>query len=40
MKILSAQQVRQTDQYTIEHEPISLLALLERAATARCSPVT
>lgn len=33
MKILSIGQVRQADQYTIEHEPISSVDLMERAAT-------
>lgn len=32
MKILSAAQIRLADQYTIAHEPISSLALMERAA--------
>lgn len=32
MKILSAQQVREADAYTIENEPISSLNLMERAA--------
>lgn len=34
MKIFTAEQVRQADRYTIEHEPISSLDLMERAATA------
>jgi NAD(P)H-hydrate epimerase len=34
MKLLSAQQIRQWDQFTIEHEPISSLELMERAAKA------
>lgn len=34
MKILSADQMRQLDQYTIENEPISSLKLMERAAGA------
>ncbi len=33
MKILSAQQIRQADQYTIKNEPISSLDLMERAAS-------
>ena len=33
MQILSTQQIRDWDQYTIAHEPISSLALMERAAT-------
>ena len=32
MKILSAEQIRSWDQYTIEHEPISSINLMERAA--------
>jgi NAD(P)H-hydrate epimerase len=34
MKILSAQQIKQWDAYTIEHEPITSIDLMERAATA------
>jgi NAD(P)H-hydrate epimerase len=34
MKILSAQQIHNWDAYTIEHEPISSLHLMERAARA------
>ena len=34
MKILSASQIRQADQYTIENEPISSIQLMERAARA------
>lgn len=34
MKLLSAQQTRDLDQYTIEHEPISSIDLMERAANA------
>jgi NAD(P)H-hydrate epimerase len=34
MKILSAQQIREADQYTISNEPISSLDLMERAANA------
>lgn len=33
MKVLSAQQIRELDQFTIENEPISSLDLMERAAT-------
>jgi ADP-dependent NAD(P)H-hydrate dehydratase / NAD(P)H-hydrate epimerase len=36
MKLLSAQQVRQADGYTIEHEPVSSIDLMERAASACC----
>ena len=32
MKILSAEEIRLWDQYTIEHEPISSIGLMERAA--------
>lgn len=34
MKILSADEIRQWDQYTIEHEPVSSIDLMERAASA------
>ena len=34
MKIFSAEQIRELDSYTIEHEPISSLNLMERAARA------
>ncbi|XOD68906.1 MAG: NAD(P)H-hydrate dehydratase [Flavobacteriales bacterium AspAUS03] len=34
MKILSSEQIWQADQYTIIHEPISLIDLMERAARA------
>jgi ADP-dependent NAD(P)H-hydrate dehydratase / NAD(P)H-hydrate epimerase len=34
MYILTAQQIRNWDAYTIEHEPVSSLNLMERAATA------
>lgn len=34
MKILSAQQIRQADAYTIAHEPIAALDLMERASAA------
>ena len=33
MKIFTATQIRQWDQYTIEHEPISSINLMDRAAT-------
>jgi len=36
MKILSASQLREADDYTIKHEPVKSIALMERAATA-CS---
>jgi NAD(P)H-hydrate epimerase len=34
MKILSAAKIREWDQYTIQHEPIASIDLMERAATA------
>jgi ADP-dependent NAD(P)H-hydrate dehydratase / NAD(P)H-hydrate epimerase len=34
MKILSADYIRELDKYTIEHEPVSSVDLMERAATA------
>lgn len=34
MKILTSKQIKELDKYTIEHEPISSLDLMERAATA------
>ena len=34
MKILSVPQIREAERYTIEHEPISSLDLMERAASA------
>lgn len=35
MKLLTAEQFRMADAYTIQHEPISSVNLMERAAT-RC----
>lgn len=47
MKILTSQQIREADRYTIQHEPIASIDLMERAATqcfvwikARFSPPT
>lgn len=34
MKILTATQIREADQYTIQHEPVASADLMERAATA------
>jgi NAD(P)H-hydrate repair Nnr-like enzyme with NAD(P)H-hydrate epimerase domain len=34
VKILSAQQIREWDAYTIRHEPVSSIDLMERAAQA------
>ena len=39
MKILSAAQIRELDKYTIEHEPVSSIDLMERAADAYCEAV-
>lgn len=37
MKILSAQQIKEADAYTIDHEPIASVDLMERAAGAFCT---
>ena len=37
MKILSAEQIRRADAYTIEHEPIQSIDLMERAAQSFCN---
>lgn len=37
MKILNAEQIRKADAYTIEHEPITSIDLMERAASMCCS---
>lgn len=37
MKILSAAQIREWDAFTITHEPIASIDLMERAATACCN---
>src|SRR5882724_5234000 len=34
IKILSAQQIRELDQFTIDHEPVSPIDLMERACQA------
>src|ERR1017187_7329319 len=34
MKILTAEQIREADAYTIKHEPIASIDLMERAANA------
>ena len=36
MKILNTQQIREADQYTIAHEPVLSIDLMERAAGACC----
>ena len=35
MKIFTSTQIRELDKYTIEHEPIRSIDLMERAAKAR-----
>lgn len=37
MKILNAEQIRKVDAYTIEHEPITSIDLMERAARQCCN---
>ncbi|MEN9569963.1 MAG: hypothetical protein RL172_1194 [Bacteroidota bacterium] len=36
MKIFSAAQIKQWDEYTIQHEPVTSILLMERAAAACC----
>lgn len=36
MKLFSAEQIRKWDQYTIQHEPVASLELMERAASKCC----
>jgi len=40
MKIFTAAQIRELDKYTIEHEPIKSIDLMERAARALTSAIT
>ncbi len=40
MKIFSVQQIREADKYTIEHEPIASIDLMERAALACVNWIT
>jgi NAD(P)H-hydrate epimerase len=40
MKIFTAAQIRELDQYTIEHEPIKSIDLMERAARAITAAIT
>ena len=40
MKIFTAAQIRDLDQYTITHEPIKSIDLMERAANALTSAIT
>ena len=39
MKIFTAAQMRELDKYTMEHEPVKPLSLMERAAEAMCAAV-
>lgn len=39
MKIFTAQQIHELDKYTIEHEPIESINLMERAATAMANEI-
>ena len=40
MKILTAQQIRKADQFTIENEPVPSILLMERASMAFCEKFT
>ena len=40
MKILTGAQIRELDQYTIDHEPVESIELMERAARAITSAIT
>ena len=40
LKIISAEQIRQADEYTISHEPVTSIDLMERAAAACFSWIT
>ena len=40
MKILTTSQIKAWDQYTIEHEPIASIDLMERAAQAITEAIT
>ena len=40
MKILSVEQIRQADAYTIEYEPVKSIDLMERAAVGCCEWIT
>ena len=39
MKILTGAQIRELDKYTIEHEPIASIDLMERSARAICNAI-
>lgn len=39
MKLLTAQQIKEWDQYTIQHEPVSSIDLMERAAQSCIEPI-
>ena len=40
MKIFTSDQIRELDRYTIEHEPIESINLMERAARAIADTIT
>ena len=40
MKILTGAQIHELDQYTIDHEPVASIELMERAARAITSALT
>ena len=40
MKILTGAQIRELDQYTIDHEPIASIDLMERASRAITQAIT
>ena len=40
MKILTGAQIRELDKYTIDHEPIASIDLMERAARAITQAIT
>ena len=40
MKIVDVNQIREIDKFTIEHEPISSIDLMERAATSCVNWIT
>src|SRR5713101_3872655 len=40
MKIISAQQIREADKFTIENEPVASIDLMERAANACAKRIT
>ncbi len=40
MKIFTSSQIKELDRYTIEHEPVKSIDLMERASRAVCSAIT